>query len=110
MAMYLVPVLLFLSSFLMAFAWLGHIKFKEKSFFTALVLSWLLVFPEYLLNVFAMRWGVDFYKPSEMASMNLCTGVICVAIVSKYFLGEVLNPSKTLGFFLMSVGMVLVVL
>ncbi|WP_372367495.1 DMT family protein [Candidatus Uabimicrobium sp. HlEnr_7] len=110
MAMYLVPVLLFLSSFLMAFAWLGHIKFKEKSFFTALVLSWLLVLPEYLLNVFAMRWGVDFYKPSEMASINLCTGVICVAIVSKYFLGEVLNTSKTLGFFLMAVGMVLVVL
>lgn len=110
MAMYLVPVLLFLSSFLMAFAWLGHIKFKEKSFFTALVLSWLLVLPEYLLNVFAMRWGVDFYKPSEMASMNLCTGVICVAIVSKYFLGETLNPSKTLGFVLMSLGMILVVL
>lgn len=110
MALYVVPFLLFLSSFLMAFAWLGHIKFKEKSFFTALILSWLLVLPEYLLNVFAIRWGVDFYEPSEMASMNLCTGVICVAIVSKYFLGEVLNPSKTLGFILMSVGMVLVVL
>ena len=57
-----------------------------------------------------MRWGMDVYKPSEMASINLCTGVICVAIVSKHFLGEVLNTSKTLGFILMSVGMVLVVL
>lgn len=92
MVVYVVPLLLFVSSFLMAFAWLGHIKFKEKSFFTALILSWLLVLPEYLLNVFAIRWGVEFYKPSEMASMNLCTGVVCVALVSKYFLGEQLNP------------------
>ena len=110
MGVYIVPILLFMSSFLMAFAWLGHIKFKDKPFSTALTLSWFLVLPEYLLNVFAMRWGVEFYKPSEMASINLCTGVICVAIVSKYFLGETLDTSKTLGFILMSVGMVLVVL
>jgi uncharacterized protein (DUF486 family) len=109
MALYLIPIMLFASSVLMAFAWLGHIKFKHKGFFTALIFSWLLVLPEYLLNVSAIRWGVGIYEPSEMAAMNLCTGVLCIALVSKLFLGEKLNPRKVFGFILMAIGVVVVV-
>lgn len=103
-------MMLFASSILMAFAWLGHIKFKNKSFLTALTTSWLLVLPEYLLNVSAIRWGVGTFQPSEMAAMNLCTGVVCIALVSKLFLGEKLTPSKIIGFILMAISVVLVVL
>ena len=110
MEMYLVPLMLFASSVLMAFAWLGHIKFRKKSFFTALIFSWLLVLPEYLLNVSAIRWGVGTFQPSEMAAMNLCTGVICIALVSKMFLGENLTYRKVFGFILMAISVVLVVL
>jgi uncharacterized protein (DUF486 family) len=110
MAAYAVPVMLFASSVLMAFAWIGHIKFKHKSFLTALILSWLLVLPEYLLNVSAIRWGIGTYQPSEMAAMNLSTGVVCVAAVSKLYLGEHLNARKIFGFFLMASGVILVVL
>ena len=110
MELYLVPIMLFASSVLMAFAWLGHIKFRHKSFYAALVFSWLLVLPEYLLNVSAIRWGVGTYEPSEMAAMNLCTGVVCIALVSKIFLGEKLNPRKIVGFILMAISVVLVVL
>lgn len=112
MALYLVPIMLFASSVLMAFAWLGHVKFRHKSFFTALIFSWLLVLPEYLLNVSAIRWGAEsnVYAPSEMAAMNLCTGVFCIALVSKLFLGEKLNSRKIFGFILMAVSILLVVL
>lgn len=110
MELYLVPIMLFVSSVLMAFAWLGHIKFKEKSFFVALLFSWLLVLPEYLLNVSAIRWGVGTFQPSEMAAINLSTGVICIALVSKLFLGEKLSKRKILGFILMAISVVLVVL
>jgi uncharacterized protein (DUF486 family) len=102
--------MLFASSILMAFAWLGHIKFRHKSFIVALVFSWLLVLPEYLLNVSAIRWGFGTFAPSEMAAMNLCTGVICIALVSKIFLGEKLNARKVFGFILMAISVVLVVL
>lgn len=105
-----VPLMLFTSSVLMAFAWLGHIKFKHRHVMIALVSSWLLVLPEYLLNVSATRWGVGTYQASEMAAMNLCTGVICVALVSNLFLGEALTHRKVLGFFLMAIAVVLVVL
>lgn len=110
MVLYAVPLMLFASSFLMAFAWLGHIKYKHKGFFVALACSWVLVLPEYLLNVSAIRWGVGTYQPSEMAAINLCTGVICIAIVSKLFLGEHLNPRKILGFILMVISVLFVVL
>lgn len=110
MEQYLVPPMLLASSILMAFAWIGHVKFKNKSFLTALTVSWLLVLPEYLLNVSAIRWGIGTYQPSEMAAMNLSTGVLCIAFVSKFFLGEKLSSRKIGGFILMGISVVLVVL
>ncbi len=110
MEIYLVPLMLFASSILMAFAWIGHVKYRNKSFLVALIFSWLLVLPEYLLNVSAIRWGIGTYQPSEMAAINLSTGVICVALVSKVFLGEKLSSRKVFGFILMAISVVLVVL
>lgn len=110
MERYLVPLMLFASSILMAFAWIGHIKYKNKTFFIALIFSWFLVLPEYLLNVSAIRWGVETYQPSEMAAINLSTGVLCIALVSKMFLGEKLSSRKVFGFILMAISVVLVVL
>ncbi len=110
METYFVPLMLFVSSVLMSFAWIGHVKFRHKGFFVALVFSWILVLPEYLLNVSAIRWGIGTYQPSEMAAINLSTGVICIALVSRLFLKERLSIRKILGFILMAVSVVLVVL
>ena len=110
MVFYAVPLMLFASSVLMAFAWLGHIRYRDKGFFLALLLSWFIVLPEYLLNISAIRWGFGTYQPSEMAAMNLSSGVVCVAIVAKLFLGEHFNRRQILGFFLMGLGVVMVVL
>ena len=79
------------------------------SFLIALIISWLLVLPEYLLNVSAMRMGIGTFTPSEMGAINLCTGVICVALVSKMFLGENLSSRKILGFILMALSVILIV-
>lgn len=110
MVVYAVPLMLFSSSLLMAFAWLGHIRYRHKGFLFALLLSWFIVLPEYLLNISAIRWGIGTYTPSEMAAMNLSSGVVCVAIVAKLFLDEHLNRRQILGFILMGLGVVLVVL
>ena len=49
MKLVLVPVFMFLSSCLMALAWLGHLRFRNHiGFWTALGASWLLVLPEYV--------------------------------------------------------------
>jgi uncharacterized protein (DUF486 family) len=105
----LVPVLMFVSSGLMALAWLGHLRFRHTvSFLTALVASWFLVLPEYILNVGATRYGYGTYTGAQMASFHLAFGVICVALVSCLVLGERLVPRQLLGFALLTVAMVLI--
>lgn len=105
----LIPIMLTLSSAIMAMAWLGHLKYKEDlSFMMASLLAWLLVLPEYLLNVSAIRWGVGVYQPSEMAAMNLSSGIVFIALVSHLFLGEELTTQKYIGFGLMIVAMILI--
>jgi uncharacterized protein (DUF486 family) len=107
--LFLIPMMLTLSSAIMAMAWLGHLKYKEDlSFLTAALLAWLLVLPEYLLNVSAIRWGVGVYQPSEMGAMNLSSGIVFVALVSNYFLGEELTIQKYIGFGLMIIAMILI--
>ncbi len=105
----LVPVMLILSSAIMALAWLGHLKYKEDlSFAMATLFAWLLVLPEYILNVSAIRWGVGVYEPSEMAAMNLSSGIVFIALVSHFVLGEELTIQKYIGFGIMIVAMVLI--
>ncbi|MEM6732220.1 MAG: DMT family protein [Myxococcota bacterium] len=98
------PALLFLSSFIMAFAWLGHLRFRHWRLSAALFGSWLLVLPEYLLNVFSTRWGHSVYSGAQMATFNLSTGVVCVALVSHFVLKEDLTKRQMLGFALMIVA------
>ncbi|MDC3379090.1 DMT family protein [Planctomycetota bacterium] len=106
-----VPLMLFASSVLMALAWLGHLRFRHKGFWISLAASWFLVLPEYVLNVSAIRWGAQAgaYSGGEMAAFNLCSGVLCVALVSRYFLGERIKRRQVMGFVLMAVAIVLVV-
>ena len=105
----LVPAMLMSSSAMMAIAWLGHLRFRDYGFSTALMVSWLIVLPEYILNISATRWGFGLYSGAQMASFHLCSGVVCVAIVSRYYLKEPMAPHQLLGFMLMAVSICLVV-
>ena len=90
-------------------AWLGHLKYKEDlSFLMAALFAWLLVLPEYLLNVSAIRWGIGVYQPSEMAAINLSSGIVFIALISHFVLGEELTLQKYIGFGLMIIAMILI--
>jgi len=105
----LVPIFMLVASCLMSLAWLGHLRFRDSiGFWTALALSWLLVLPEYVLNVAATRYGYDTYSGAQMATFHLAFGVVCVALVSRYVLGERLTPTQMLGFGLLLVATVLI--
>ncbi len=105
----LVPAMLMLSSTMMAMAWLGHLRFKDKwTFWGALAASWLIVLPEYLLNVGATRMGHGLYTGGQMATIHLAAGVVCVAFVSRYVLGEPMGVQQIAGFALLAVGIALI--
>lgn len=106
----LVPAMIFLSGGFMAMAWLAHLRVREKGFWIALAMSWAIVLPEYVLNVAATRLGYGVYTGGQMAAFHLCAGVVCVALVARFVLGEALGASQIVGFALIAAGMVLVLL
>jgi len=105
----LVPLMLLTSSLIMAMAWLGHLRFKaELDLLTATFFAWMLVLPEYALNIKALRMGYGIYLAAQMAAFRLCAGVVWIALISRYVLGEELTAQKLVGFGIMMVAMVLV--
>lgn len=105
----LVPLAMLLAAGLMSLAWLGHLRFRDTiGFGAALSISWLLVLPEYVLNVAATRYGYDTYSGAQMATFHLAFGVVCVALVSRFVLGEILTPTQLVGFALLAVAVVLI--
>ncbi|MBP0016640.1 MAG: DMT family protein [Cyanobacteria bacterium SBLK] len=92
----------------MAIAWLGHLKFKQLPFSLAIFCSWLLVLPEYFVNISAIRLGCNLYTGAQMAAFRLCSGVVCVALVSSFLLGEELTPRQLMGFGLMMIAMLFI--
>lgn len=91
----------------MATAWLGHLRIRHLGFLPALGMSWTIVLPEYVLNVTATRYGYGTFTGAHMASFHLASGVVCVALVSRYILGEEIDGTHALGFILLGLGMIL---
>lgn len=104
----LVPLMIFLSGAFMSVAWLGHLRIKQYGFWIALVMSWAIVLPEYMLNVAATRYGHGTYTGAQMAAFHLCSGVVCVALVSKFLLNERFSNAQIGGFGLLAAGIVLI--
>jgi uncharacterized protein (DUF486 family) len=106
----LVPLMLLTAGLLMSFAWIGHLKFKSWNFLTALAVSWLLVLPEYILNVFSVRWGREVFSGAQMAAIHLGSGVLWVTLIAKMFLGETFSWSQGAGFALMGIAIGLILI
>ena len=53
----LTVVLLICSNAFMTMAWYGHLKFKTAPLLAAILVSWLIALPEYMLQVPANRFG-----------------------------------------------------
>lgn len=99
--------MIFVSGAFMATAWLGHLRFRHYGFWLALLGSWAIVLPEYVLNVAATRYGYGTFTGFQMAAMHLASGVVCVILVSRFLLAESLGWRQLLGFSLLLAGMVL---
>jgi uncharacterized protein (DUF486 family) len=110
MKVVLVPLMLLTAGLLMSFAWIGHLKFKSWNFMTALAVSWIMVLPEYILNVSSVRWGRGTFSGAQMAAMHLGSGVLCVALIARLFLGETLGWSQIAGFGLMGIAIALILI
>jgi len=81
-------VLLVLSNIFMTIAWYGHLKFKDKPLMTVVVVSWLIAFFEYCLQVPANRIGHGFYSAAQLKVLQEAITFIVFGVFSWFYLRE----------------------
>jgi uncharacterized protein (DUF486 family) len=99
------PILLLLgSNVFMTFAWYGHLKFKTTTLVTAIMVSWLIALPEYILQVPANRIGHGYYSAAQLKTIQeiITLSVFCVFSVT--YLGESLRWNHFVAFALIALA------
>ncbi|HWL10456.1 MAG TPA: DMT family protein [Planctomicrobium sp.] len=88
-----VVVLLIISNIFMTFAWYGHLKdLAAKPWLIAVVVSWLIAFFEYLVQVPANRYG--FANKMELGQLKIIQEVVTLAVFvpfSVYYMQRPVN-------------------
>lgn len=72
----------------MTFAWYGHLKFKEIALWKVILVSWLIAFFEYCLQVPANRIGHTTFTATQLKIMQEVITLIVFAAFSLFFLKE----------------------
>ena len=62
--------LLICSNLFMTIAWYGHLKFPTASIWHVIVISWLIAFFEYCLQVPANRTGYGYFTAAELKTIQ----------------------------------------
>lgn len=93
-------VLLVLSNVFMTFAWYGHLKHKDAPLWKAVVVSWLIAFFEYCLQVPANRIGHGAFSAPELKIIQEVITLAVFAVFSWLYLGESLRWNHWVSFVL----------
>jgi len=91
--------LLIISNTFMTLAWYGHLKFKDKPLWIAVLASWGIAFLEYLLMVPANRWGNSVYSATQL---KIIQEVVTLTVFSGFaimYLGERIRWNHVAAFF-----------
>ena len=113
-------LLLVCSNIFMTAAWYGHLKFHDASkalhlaplkLLPVIVISWLIAFPEYLLQVPANRIGhVNFGGPLSAPQLKVIQEAITLVVFSAFsilVLREQLRPRDIVAFGLIFLAVVI---
>ena len=93
-------ILLIFSNLFMTFAWYGHLKFKEEKLWVVILVSWLIAFFEYCLQVPANRLGHGTFTASQLKVIQEVLSLMVFGFFSVFYLGESLKWNTILGFIL----------
>ena len=90
--------LLLLSNIFMTFAWYGHLKYPTLSLGRVILISWLIAFFEYCLQVPANRYGYGYFNAAELKTIQEILSLSVFMVFSILFLGQELKWNYVLGF------------
>ena len=80
--------LLTVSNIFMTFAWYGHLKYREVPLYKVIVISWLIAFFEYCLQVPANRIGYGEFSAAQLKVIQEVITLVVFAAFSILYLGE----------------------
>lgn len=90
--------LLLLSNIFMTFAWYGHLRFPRAILWHVVVISWLIAFFEYCLQVPANRIGYGYFNAAELKTIQEVLSLLVFMSFSVLYLGEPLRWNYVVGF------------
>jgi uncharacterized protein (DUF486 family) len=109
LAMKIAPwVLLVLSNIFMTYAWYGHLKGKPLALPVAILSSWLIALPEYMLAVPANRIGSHVYSTAQLKTGQELITLLVFILFSYFYLGEAIKWTTLVGFGLIVCGAAMV--
>lgn len=91
-------VLLTLSNIFMMFAWYGHLKFKNTALWLVILVSWLIAFFEYCLQVPANRIGHEHFSAAQLKTMQEAITLVVFIGFSIFYLREEIRWNYLVGF------------
>lgn len=96
MSLFVIPIvvtLLAISNVFMTFAWYGHLKdLAERPWYVAVLVSWLIAFFEYLVQVPANRFGDSHHL--SLGQLKILQEVVTLSVFvpfSVYYMNRPLN-------------------
>ena len=99
-------LLLFLSNCFMTTAWYGHLKFRHSTLIAAILVSWLLALPEYMLQVPANRFGYNTMNAYQLKILQECITLLVFIGFAWFVLGEKMKPQYGISFALVLAAVV----
>ena len=96
------------SNVFMTAAWYGHLRFKTTSLWKVIVVSWLIAFFEYCLQVPANRLGYGQFTGAQLKIIQEVITVVVFIGFAWLYLGERLRWNEAAAFALVVAAVVVV--
>lgn len=90
--------LLTASNVFMTFAWYGHLKYRSRPLLMAIVASWLIALPEYMLQVPANRSGYGILSGFQLKILQEVITLVVFMVFAWLYLGEGLRWNYAVSF------------
>jgi uncharacterized protein (DUF486 family) len=91
-------LLLVLSNIFMTFAWYGHLKHRSAPLISVIVVSWLIAFGEYCLQVPANRMGYGIFTAYQLKLIQEVITLSVFVVFAYFYLGEALRWNHVAAF------------
>jgi uncharacterized protein (DUF486 family) len=99
-------LLLIASNVFMTAAWYGHLRFKETALWKVVLVSWLIAFFEYCLQVPANRLGHGQFTAAQLKIFQEAVTILVFVAFAWFYLGERVRWNEAAAFALVVAAVV----